>query len=77
VAQGTLVLLSSPPARIEIDGKAIGETPKTYSTTAGEHRVVFRPRGLGESFERKVTLLPSGTLTLRGDFNDEPRITVQ
>ncbi|MBL8721082.1 MAG: serine/threonine protein kinase [Myxococcales bacterium] len=77
VAQGTLVLLSSPPARIEIDGKAIGETPKTYPTTAGEHRVVFRPRGLGESFERKVTLPPSGTITLRGDFNDEPRITVQ
>jgi hypothetical protein len=72
-----LAVVSSPPATVEIDGRVVGTTPINTSATVGEHRVVLRPRGLGERFERRVTLTPSAGAEVRGDFNDEPSIVVR
>jgi hypothetical protein len=68
---------SSPPSVVELDGKPIGTTPLSTTTTAGEHRLVLRPKGLGERFERKLDLPPGGTADVRGDFNDEPSLVVR
>jgi len=74
---GRIAFASSPPAAVEVDGKSMGQTPFTMSVAPGEHRVVLRPRGLGERFERRVTVGPGGAIEVRGDFNDEPSIAVR
>jgi hypothetical protein len=38
---------------------------------------VLRPTGLGESFERRVTLSTTYGMDVHGDFNDEPQITLR
>jgi hypothetical protein len=76
-APARLVFASSPPAQIELDGRAIGVTPLTITASAGEHRILLRPRGLDETFERRVQLASGTTTEIRGDFNDEPRIVVR
>ena len=68
---------SSPPAVIEVDGKAMGQTPLSIPVAAGEHRIVLRPRGLGERFERRVLVPAGAAIEVRGDFNDEPSIVVR
>jgi serine/threonine-protein kinase len=72
-----LSFVSSPPALVEVDGKSMGQTPLSVNVAAGERRVVFRPRGLGEHFERRVTIAPGGAVEVRGDFNDEPSIVIR
>jgi hypothetical protein len=72
-----LIVASSPPAAVEIDGKSHGQTPVSANLAPGEHRVVLRPRGLGERFERRVQLTPNGVVEVRGDFNDEPSVVVR
>lgn len=74
---GKIAFASSPPAVVEVDGKPMGQTPFTMSVAPGEHRVVLRPRGLGERFERRVTVGPGAAIEVRGDFNDEPSIAVR
>ena len=68
---------SSPPAAVEIDGTPRGLTPVSVSVAPGEHRVVLRPRGLGERFERLVQVAANGAVEVRGDFNDEPSVIVR
>lgn len=72
-----LIVASSPPAQVEIDGKGVGKTPVSIPIAPGEHRVVLRPQGLGERFERRVQLGPNGVVEVRGDFNDEPTVVVR
>lgn len=72
-----LVVASSPPARVELDGRSIGTTPLSTSAAVGEHRVVLHPHGLGERFERRVTLSAASGAEIRGDFNDEPTIVIR
>ena len=43
----------------------------------GDHRIVLRPRGLGERFERRVNVGPGGAIEVRSDFNDEPSIVIR
>lgn len=74
---GRLVVASSPPAAVEIDGKPAGQTTVSVNLPLGEHRVVLRPRGLGERFERRVQITPNGVVEIRGDFNDEPSVVVR
>jgi serine/threonine protein kinase len=76
-AQARLVVTSSPPSTVEIDGHPMGPTPLSTSVAPGEHRVVLRPQGLGESFERRVTVTATAGVEVRGDFNDEPSISVR
>jgi serine/threonine-protein kinase len=72
-----LSVASSPPATVELDGRALGTTPVNVVAAVGEHRVVLRPRGLGERFERRVTLSAAAGAEIRGDFNDEPSIVIR
>lgn len=72
-----LIVASSPPAAVEIDGKPSGQTPVSVTVAPGEHRVVLRPRGLNERFERRVTIAANGAVEVRGDFNDEPSVVVR
>jgi hypothetical protein len=72
-----LSVASSPPATVELDGSVVGTTPVSLVTAIGDHRVVLRPQGLGERFERHVTLTASAGADVRGDFNDEPSIVVR
>jgi serine/threonine protein kinase len=74
-ANAKLVITSSPPARVELDGRPLGRTPINTTAPLGDHRLVLRPDGLGESFERKVTLTATSGMDVHGDFNDEPTIT--
>jgi len=76
-ALGKLVVASSPPASVEVDGASVGTTPVTKMVALGEHRVVLRPQGLGESFERRVTVTATSGIEVRGDFNDEPSISIR
>lgn len=77
IASGRLVVASSPPAAVEVDGRAVGQTPYSTGIAAGDHRVVLKPRGLGERFERVVQIPAGGGAEIRGDFNDEPTIVVR
>ncbi|MGZ3420416.1 MAG: serine/threonine-protein kinase [Polyangiales bacterium] len=72
-----LSVASSPPAMVELDGRPLGKTPVNVVAAIGEHRVVLRPQGLGERFERHVTLTASAGAEVRGDFNDEPSIVIR
>jgi hypothetical protein len=72
-----LSVASSPPAMVELDGRSLGKTPVNVVAAIGEHRVVLRPQGLGERFERRVTLTASAGAEVRGDFNDEPSIVIR
>jgi serine/threonine protein kinase len=74
---GRITFASSPPAAVEVDGKAMGQTPFSMTVAPGEHRVVLRPRGLGERFERRVIVAAGGAVEVRGDFNDEPSVVVR
>lgn len=72
-----LSFASSPPATVEVDGKSMGQTPFSMNVAPGEHRIVLRPRGLGERFERRVTVIAGAAVEVRGDFNDEPSIVIR
>ncbi len=72
-----LTFASSPPAAVEVDGRALGQTPFSTHVAPGEHRIVLRPRGLGEHFERRVTVTAGAAVEVRGDFNDEPSIVIR
>lgn len=76
-SSGRLIVSSSPPAQVELDGRSVGGTPYSAMVTAGDHRVTLKPRGLGERFERTVAIAPGSAAEVRGDFNDEPSITVR
>jgi serine/threonine-protein kinase len=48
VAKGTLSLDSSPPSKVVLDGRPLGDTPKSnISVTAGNHTVLFANPGGG------------------------------
>ena len=76
-AGARLVVTSSPPSRVELDGRPLGHTPISTTEKLGDHRLVMHPDGLGESFERKVTLSAASGMDVHGDFNDEPTITLR
>jgi len=77
IGSGRLVVASTPPSAVEVDGKPVGQTPYSTTVSAGDHRVVLKPRGLGERFERTVQIAAGGGAEIRGDFNDEPTIVVR
>jgi hypothetical protein len=74
---GKLVITSSPPSRCELDGKPLGRTTIVTTAPIGDHRLVMHPDGLGESFERKITITAASGMDVHGDFNDEPVITLR
>jgi hypothetical protein len=71
------VVTSSPPSLVELDGRSLGKTPVSTTAALGDHRLVLRPTGLGESFERRITLNATYGMDVHGDFNDEPQITLR
>lgn len=77
LAPARLVVASSPPAAVELDGKPIGTTPVSTTATPGEHRLVLKPHGLGETFERRIQAAPGHVIEVKGDFNDEPSVVVR
>ena len=77
VGNAKLVVTSSPPSRVELDGRALGRTPIGTTAAIGDHRIVLYPDGLGEAFERKVTLTAAAGMDVHGEYNDEPTITLR
>jgi hypothetical protein len=64
---GTLTFQSNLPAEVALDGRPLGATPKSVTTTPGSHSVVFMHPDLGQK-EQAVTLAPGQDKTVRATF---------
>jgi serine/threonine-protein kinase len=68
---GTLTFQANVPASVTLDGRSLGETPKSVSVAPGSHTVVFVHPELGEK-AHAVTLAPGQDKTIRATF--EPKV---
>jgi serine/threonine protein kinase len=73
----TLAVRSTPPALVAVDGRPVGTTPVNLGVAAGSHRLTLRPQGLAETFDRTFEATAGQTVVVRGDFNDEPRVSIE
>ena len=66
----TLTFQANVPADVALDGRSLGQTPKSVTTPPGDHTVVFVHPELGEK-AHTVRLAPGEDRTIRATF--EPR----
>jgi serine/threonine-protein kinase len=66
----TLTFQANVPAEVALDGRSLGQTPKSVRASPGDHTVVFAHPELGER-SHAVTLAPGEDRTIRATF--EPR----
>jgi hypothetical protein len=69
---GTLVVLVSPWAEVEIDGEAHGEVPRAdpFLLTPGEHRVTLRNPTLGAERDTLVSVRAGRSTTIRMSLDE-------
>jgi hypothetical protein len=67
------LFVSSDPvaAEIEVDGKLVGMTPSRLELPAGSYGAVVKKSGF-KLWERKVTLMGGGDITLSAELTAEP-----
>jgi serine/threonine-protein kinase len=66
----TLTFQANVPAEVALDGRSLGQTPKSVTAQPGDHTVVFVHPELGEK-AHTVKLAPGEDRTIRATF--EPR----